>query len=93
MKMFLSIAALVAANLLLTQLLAVCAAARAVASIITYDPMLTVTPAEAGGQLYRRQKCGVPAFAGMTKSNWVIERTPHKRGAYQLLLSSIRHHQ
>jgi hypothetical protein len=73
MMMFLSIAALVAAKLLLPLLLAVGAAARAVASIITHDPKLTVTPAKAGAQLYRRQKSRVPAFAGMTKSDWVFK--------------------
>jgi hypothetical protein len=42
MKMFLSIAAQLAANLLLPLFLAVCAVARAIASIITYDPTLAV---------------------------------------------------
>jgi uncharacterized protein YigE (DUF2233 family) len=79
MKMFLSIATPNAANLLLPLLLAVCAAARAVASIATHDPLLTVTPAKAGAQLYRKQKSGVPAFAGMTKSDWVIERGLRER--------------
>jgi hypothetical protein len=79
MKMVLSIAALVAANTLLPLLLAVCAVARAVASIIIHASMLTVTPAKAGAPLYRGQKSGVPASAGMTRSNWVIERGLHER--------------
>jgi hypothetical protein len=79
MKMFRPIAALVAANLLLPLLLVVRAAARTVASIIIDITTSTVTPAKAGAQLAYWQKSRVPAFAGMTKSNWVIERDLHER--------------
>jgi hypothetical protein len=79
MKMLLSIAALFAAKFLLPLLLVVRPAARAVASIITYDPISSATPAQAGGPLNRGQKSGVPAFAGMTRSDLEIERGLHKR--------------